>query len=118
MVETAPLTALVSHWVRRWDAQHPSTVGQFHADGRCEVSCIGGVSWLVQETGLSRRTIQRIVAGTRMTTELHHADLLLNAIGAEHMRHVLEVRGNPRASRVEREQCCGGSLNGAAEEQD
>jgi len=102
--------------VSRWDVERPTTVGQFHAEGRVEVSCMSGVSWLVQETGLSRRTIQRIVSGRRTTTELYVADRLINAIGAEHIWHTLSIHGNPRAPREQRSQCCGGSesLNGSA----
>ena len=69
---------------------------------------MGAVSWLAQETGLPKRTIQRVVAGTRQTTELRVADALVWAIGKQQLFHdgTLHVRPNPRARAAERA-CCG-----------
>lgn len=72
---------------------------------------MGAVSWLAMETGLPKRTIQRVVAGTRQTTELRVADALVWAINQPQLFHdgTLNIRPNPRARATERAQCCGGS---------
>lgn len=117
VVEAAPLAQLLQTFVRNWERTRPGTYGQFSSNGRCEVSAMSAVGWLVQETGLPRRTVQRVIKGQRRTTELRVADVLVNAIGAEHefseLTGSLRVMPNPRASTSARAQCCGGSVTGA-----
>ena len=108
MVDTPPLAAELQTFVTRWRETRPTTTGQFAGTERCDCSPIGAVSWLAMETGLPKRTIQRIVAGTRKTTELHVAEALVNALEQPQWFHdgTLNIRPNPRARAAERA-CCG-----------
>ena len=117
VVDTPPLAAELQAYVKRWRRDRPTTTGQFAGTNRCDCSPLGAVSYLAQETGLPKRTIQRVVAGTRMTTELRVADALVWAIEQPQLFHdgTLQVRPNPRANASARAQCCGErpSMNGS-----
>jgi hypothetical protein len=112
VVETAALAGMLRDFVARWNNERPVTTGQFAGDRRCEVSPIGAVSWLAQETDLPKRTIQRVVAGTRRTTELRVADALVQAIERPDLFHdgTLRIRPNPRAPARQRASCCGSQV--------
>lgn len=122
VVNAQPLAEMLQSFVMNWERTRPCTTGQFSSSGRADVSAIGAISWLHQETGLPKRTIQRLAAGQRKTTELRVADALVNALGLEHefseLTGSLQVMPNPRASASARAACCGipgdsGSLTGS-----
>ena len=123
VVETEPLAHLVGGFVASWNRDRPPTGGRFSdrkaRERRTEVSTLGAVSWLADQTrrsdpsglGIPPDTIQNVVSRRYRTTELRVADALVSAIGRPEVFHdgTLTIRPNPSASRAAREACCGGS---------
>jgi hypothetical protein len=110
---------MLKGFVRSWNRTRPRTAGRFDRTSvRVDVTPIGALAWLAQESGLPEKTVETVVAARNRTTELRVAEALV--VGALQRPEAfqdgtLEVRPNPLASKAARASCCGGSLTGVVE---
>lgn len=114
------MTALLNGFEADWTLHRPNTAGRFTGrDQRTEVSPIGAISWLAEETrrndptgrGVPRKTILGIKAGRFPTTELGVADAIVTALDKPEVFRdgTLTIRPNPHAEPGARAACCGGT---------
>jgi hypothetical protein len=124
LVPTAPLSAVVSEFVSRWNHDRPQTAGRFASPlYDDDVSPVRAFAWLAANSGVPEGTIQRIVQGRSQGTELRIAEALVcGALERPDLFYdgdppTLPIYPNPSAPAIDRLSCCGGSmdsLNGAA----
>lgn len=114
VVDTAPLSEIVNVFIREWERDRPpraTRVGR-SSDG---LRPMGAVTWIAQESGLSRETVRRVVEGRSATTELRIAEPIVHgALAKPYLFYdgTLEVKVNERATPADRERARE-SLNGS-----
>ena len=114
---------MVRSFVSEWNRTRPQDTGRFtEGGGSRSGGYLGAVAWLEMETSrmgapVSRDRIQSVMKMETRTTELRHADPLVQAIGHPFAFHdgTLQIRPNPRATARARAACCGGALTGVVQ---
>jgi len=117
VVETAPLSVALAHFVSEWRRERPSWRGQYNAGARVaagDVEPVSPYSFLAADTGRPEAEIRKVRNPNRYPlTELRTADALVGSLGGEAATFfydgTLEIAPNPRSTSPARAECCGGS---------
>ena len=101
---------MLRHFVVAWTATRPTTGGS-GARVAVDVPFISPLQWLSNETGIPKKTVQNVMRGRAITTELRVADALIAAIGCPEALHdgTLEILPNTNATKKAQATCCSGS---------
>lgn len=101
VVSAEVMKSLLEDFVKKWDVERPEGwAGSGARFSRVHDPKMPAVDWLDQETGINVRKITGYLHGQYNFVGLPHADLLLKAMGLQHLlaNGEIQVMKNPRWS--------------------